>query len=339
MKKIDVDIAVIGAGPVGLFTVFEAGMAGYSCAVIDSLDETGGQLTALYPEKPIYDIPGHAHILAEDLIKNLEAQAAPFKPQYVMGDPVSTLTKHDDGHFTLIAGETTINAKSICLAAGGGMFAPRKPPLENIEYFEKTSVFYSVRGKNTYKDQNIVIAGGGDSAADWAVELAPIAQHIHVIHRRAEFRAAEETVKQLHNLNANGNVTIHTPCQLKALQGDNAQISSVTIADLDGIEKTIEADKLLCFFGIAPSLGPIVNWDLNMSKKTVDVDPTTMASNIDGICAVGDIAGYGHKLHLILTGFAESALAIKTLQHYMEPDKKFKVQFSTSKGVPTLPSE
>lgn len=335
MKKIMTDIAVIGAGPVGLFTIFEAGMAGYSCVVIDSLDEVGGQLSALYPEKPIYDIPGHANILAEDLIRNLKNQAAPFKPEYILGDPVSNLIKNKDGTFTLTAGENTITAKSICLAAGGGMFAPRKPPLENIEKFEKISVFYSVREKNTYKNQNIVIAGGGDSAADWAVELAPIAKHVHVIHRRAEFRAVEETVKQLHSLNNTGNVTIHTPYQLKALKGTNAQIEEITIADLDGAEQTIKADKLLCFFGISPSLGPIVNWELDMTKKTVNVDPTTMETNIKGICAVGDIAGYGHKLHLILTGFAESALAIKTLQHYMEPDKKFKVQFSTSKGVPS----
>tara|TARA_R110000868_G_scaffold218576_2_gene469104 strand:- start:32764 stop:33774 length:1011 start_codon:yes stop_codon:yes gene_type:complete len=334
MKNYETDIAVIGTGPVGLFTIFEAGMAGYSCVAIDSLDELGGQLSALYPEKPIYDIPGHPSILAQDLVHKLKEQAAPFKPEYLLGDAVSAFTQNEDGTFTLSVGENTVHAKSICLAAGGGMFAPRKPPLENIEEFEKMSVFYSVRGKHTYADQNVVIAGGGDSAADWAVELAPIAKHVHVIHRRAEFRAAEETVKQLNALNENGNVTIHTPCQLKALQGTQGQLTDITIADLDGNETNITADKLLCFFGISPSLGPIVNWGLDMNKKTVNVNPSTMETNIKGICAVGDIADYGHKLHLILTGFAESALAIKTLQHYMEPDKKFKVQFSTSKGVP-----
>ncbi|PPR17463.1 MAG: Ferredoxin--NADP reductase 2 [Proteobacteria bacterium] len=180
----------------------------------------------------------------------------------------------------------------------------------------------------------LVIAGGGDSAADWAVELAPLAKHVHVIHRRAEFRAAEETVNQLHSLAENGNVTIHTPCQLNAISGQNKKLETVTIADLDGNEKTLEASKLLCFFGISPSLGPIVNWGLDMNKKTVNVEPSTMATNIEGVAAVGDIAEYGHKLHLILTGFAESALAIKTLQTYMDPDKKFKVVYSTSKGVP-----
>lgn len=336
MKTFETDIAVIGSGPVGLFTVFEAGMAGYSCCVIDSLDEIGGQLSALYPEKPIYDIPGHPKVLAQELVQKLEAQAAPFKPEYVLGHAVSTFEKDENGHFTLTAGENTIKARSVCLAAGGGMFAPRKPPLDNIEQFEGESVFYAVRGKERFKDEVIVIAGGGDSAADWAVELAAIAKHVHVIHRRAQFRAAEETVKQLHDLAENGNITIHTPCQLKGLNGEGKKLEQVTIADLDGNETTIDASKLLCFFGISPSLGPVANWGLDMDKKVVNVDPTTMKTNIDGICAAGDIAGYGHKLHLILTGFAESALAIKTLQGYMDPDKKFKVQFSTSKGVPTI---
>lgn len=328
------DIAIIGAGPVGLFTVFEAGMAGYSCVVIDSLEDIGGQLTALYPEKPIYDIPGYPKVLAAELIENLKTQAAPFKPEYLLGHAVQTLDKNEDGSFTLTAGEHTIQARSICLAAGGGMFAPRKPPLENITAFENTSVFYAVRGKERFTDETLVIAGGGDSAADWAVELAPLAKHIHVIHRRAQFRAAEETVKQLLDLAENGNVTLHTPCQLKALQGNNDALSHITIADLDGEETTFEASKLLCFFGISPSLGPIVDWGLDMNKKTVNVDPSTMETNVNGICAVGDIAEYGHKLHLILTGFAESAIAIKTLQTYMDPDKKFKVVYSTSKGVP-----
>lgn len=329
------DIAIIGSGPVGLFTVFEAGMTGYSSVVVDSLEEVGGQLTALYPEKPIYDIPGHPKVLAEELITKLKDQAAPFNPTYLLGKPVDSFLKKEDGTFTLTAGENTIHARSICLAAGGGMFAPRKPPVENIEDYEGESVFYAVRGKERFKDETIVIAGGGDSAADWAVELAPLAKHVHVIHRRAQFRAAEETVSQLHSLAENGNVTIHTPCQLKAIAGQNKKIETVTIADLDGNEKTLEASKLLCFFGISPSLGPIVNWGLDMNKKTVNVEPSTMATNIEGVAAVGDIAEYGHKLHLILTGFAESALAIKTLQTYMDPDKKFKVVYSTSKGVPS----
>jgi thioredoxin reductase (NADPH) len=328
------DIVVIGAGPVGLFTVFEAGMAGYSCVVIDSLEDIGGQLTALYPEKPIYDIPGYPTVLAEDLVQKLHEQAAPFKPEYLLGHAVQTLDKNEDGSFTLTAGEDTVHARSICLAAGGGMFAPRKPPLENIIEFESSSVFYAVRGKERFKDETLVIAGGGDSAADWAVELAPLAKHVHVIHRRAQFRAAEETVKQLHDLAENGNITLHTPYQLKGLTGNSGILSHITIADLDGQETTFEASKLLCFFGISPSLGPIINWGLDMNKKTVNVDPSTMQTNIDGICAVGDIAEYGHKLHLILTGFAESALAIKTLQAYMDPDKKFKVVYSTSKGIP-----
>jgi thioredoxin reductase (NADPH) len=341
----ETDVAIIGAGPVGLFTVFEAGMIGYNATVIDSLDEIGGQLSALYPEKPIYDIPGFPSILAQDLINNLEKQAAPFKPKYFLGNPISDLVKNDDiiteggethhGGFTLKTGDQIIKAKAVCLAAGGGMFAPRKPPVENLEQFEGESVFYSVRGKERFTGQNVVIAGGGDSAVDWAVDLASIANHIHIIHRRNDFRAAEGTVQQMHKLVQEGKITIHAPAQLAKLNGEGKQLSEVIIADLEKNETTLKADALLCFFGIAPSLGPIVNWGLEMDKKTVEVNPETMETNIDGIVAVGDIAHYPAKMHLILCGFSESAIAMKAIQRTINPNKKFRVSFSTSKGIPT----
>lgn len=331
---IEKDIAVIGAGPTGIFTVFEAGMMGYSCAVIDSLEEIGGQLSALYPEKPIYDIPGYPHILANDLVKKLEEQAAPFHPEYILGNPVKELSG-EAGNFTLKAGDVTIKAKVVCIASGGGMFVPRKPPLENIDDFENTSVHYSVRGKDRFKDQTLVIAGGGDSAADWAVDLAPLAKHVHVIHRRAQFRAAEITVQNMHKLVEEGKITIHTPCQLAGLAGEDGQISQVTIADLDNNETTLDADHLLCFFGISPTLGPLEQWGLNVHKKKISVDPETMGTGVDGIVAIGDAVDYPAKLSLILTGFAESALAMKTAQSVIDPDKKFKVVYSTSKGIPS----
>ena len=334
MNLIEKDIAVIGAGPTGIFTVFEAGMMGYSCAVIDSLEEIGGQLSALYPEKPIYDIPGYPHILAGDLVKKLEEQAAPFNPEYVLGNPVSELSG-EAGNFTLKAGNTTIKAKVVCIASGGGMFVPRKPPVAGIEQFENTSVHYAVRGKDRFADQTLVVAGGGDSAADWAVELAPAAKHVHVIHRRAEFRAADVTVQKMYELVDAGKITIHTPCQLSAIDGNDGQLSRVTIADLDNNTKDLEADHLLCFFGISPTLGPLAEWGLNVTKKKISIDPETMATNVKGIVAIGDAVDYPAKLSLILTGFAESALAMKTAQSVIDPDKKFKVVYSTSKGVPS----
>ena len=328
------DIAIIGAGPAGLFAVFEAGMMGYSCAVLDSLDEAGGQLTALYPEKPIYDIPGHPKVLAGELVEKLQEQAAPFHPEYILGNPVESLQKEND-IWVLKTAENEVRAKVVIIAAGGGMFAPRKPPLVGLEDFEKTSIFYAVKNKAQYENKEIVIAGGGDSAVDWAVELAEKAKHIHVIHRRKDFRAAESTVQQMHALIEAGKITLHAPYQLSALHGENGTLSGVTLADLDGETKDIPADKLLCFFGIAPSLGPVAEWGLQSDGKKIHVNPETMETSEAGILAVGDIANYPAKISLILVGFAETAIALKTAQTIIDPDKKFKVVYSTSKGVPT----
>ena len=332
-KIIEKDIAIIGAGPTGIFTVFEAGMLGYSSVVVDSLEEIGGQLSALYPEKPIYDIPGYPTILAKELVDKLVEQAAPFDPVYILNEQADNLQKEGDT-FTFQAGDTTIKAKVVVIAAGGGMFVPRKPPMENIAEFEDKTVFYAVRDKSRFKDRIVTIAGGGDSAADWAVELAADAKQIHIIHRRAEFRAAEETVKQLHALEKEGKIIIHTPCQLHQLHGENGQLNKITIADLDQNTSEFETDDLLCFFGIAPNLGPLANWDLELKARKIIVNPETMQSSKEGILAVGDIASYPAKISLILTGFAEAAIATKTAQAIINPEKKFKVVYSTSKGVP-----
>ena len=329
------DIVVVGAGPVGLFMVFEAGFLGYSCAVVDSLPEIGGQLTALYPEKPIYDIPGYPTVLAGELVKQLAAQAAPFNPTYVLGNPVQTITRQDDGTFEVTAGPTTIHAKVIVIAAGMGVFTPRKPPLENITDFENTSLFYAVRGKDRFAGKTLVIAGGGDSAADWAVELAPHAAHVHVVHRRSSFRAADETIRQLTELGDAGKVTIHAPMQLAALHGEDGQLHRVMLADLEGNQKEVPADYLLCFFGMSPALGPIAEWEVSLNGKKVTVAPDTMSTNQPGILAIGDITDYPGKLDLILTGFAEAAIAAKTSQSIIDPDKKFKLVYTTSKGLPT----
>lgn len=328
------DIAIIGAGPVGLFTVFEMGMLGYKCALLDSLPEAGGQLQALYPEKPIYDIPGFPSVLAGDIVKHLMDQAAPFAPQYLLGEPVTSITG-EPNNFTLTAGDHTLHAKVIVIAAGAGVFAPRKPPLANLAQFENISVFYAVRNKQQYASHTVVIAGGGDSAADWAVELATLGAQVHVVHRRADFRAADATVQQLHSLAAAGKIIIHTPHQLHALHGEGAQLTQVDVADMDGKVTSLPATRLLCFFGLAPSLGPIANWNLNTTAKKVVVNPATMETTQPGILAVGDITEYPGKLDLILTGFAESAIAAKTAQGIINPEKKFRLVYTTSSGIPT----
>jgi thioredoxin reductase (NADPH) len=328
MKKTAVDIAIIGAGPSGLFMVFEAGFLGYRCAVIDALPQTGGQLTELYPEKPIYDIPGHPEILAGDLIKKLEQQAAPFAPTYLLGAPVQTLEKTEDG-FILETRNAQVTAKVVIIAGGNGMFTPRKPALENLDAFEETSLFYAVRDKEPFRNQEVAIAGGGDSAADWAVELASIARHVHVVHRRADFRAAEATVNKMRALVKEEKMTLHTQTQLHGLQGENGQLNSLTIADMDGKLTTLHASRLLCCFGLAPNPGPFASWGLKLDGKQIATDPITQKTNIDGILAIGDMARYEGKMGLILVGFAEAALAAKTAQSLIDPDKKFRLQYST----------
>ena len=335
MNVIEKDVAIIGAGPSGLFCVFECGFLGYSSVVIDSLPEIGGQLAALYPEKPIYDIPGIPKILAGELVNRLEEQNKPYNPMYLMGHPASDLKKENNGTFTLTVGEQTIKAKVIVIAAGGGMFSPRKPKLENLDPFENTSVFYAVKDKARFAKQEIVIAGGGDSAVDWAVELASVAKHVHVVHRRVDFRAAEATVQQMHALAESGKITLHTPFQPKEILGENGQMSGLKIVDLEKNETTLNATSLLCFYGMIPTLGPLDDWGLEMTPaRKIKVERETMQTGVPGVLAVGDIADYAGKISLILVGFAEAASAAKTAQSIIDPDKKFKLVYSTSQGVP-----
>ncbi len=335
---IQTDVVIIGAGPVGLFTVFECGMMKLRCHVIDALEQVGGQCSALYPEKPIYDIPAHPNILAGDLIKNLEAQAAPFNPTYHLGDQVETLRKLDapvDGyrwHVSTKKGED-IQAKIIIIAAGVGAFGPNKPPLDNIESYEETSVHYFVRWKETYKDKAVVIAGGGDSAVDWALSLSDVAKKVYVVHRRDKFRAAPDSVEKMRELHDQGKLELVTPYQLERLEGDQGQLESVIVKDLDGNERSLDADFLLPFFGLSMNLGPIAEWGLNLDKSHITVDPTTSETSEEGIFAVGDVATYDHKLKLILTGFAEAASAAHKARALVYPDDVFHFEYSTTSGV------
>lgn len=334
------DIAIIGAGPSGLFMVFEAGFMGYKTVVLDALPHIGGQLAALYPEKPIYDVPGFPKVLAGDLVANLQAQAAPFNPTYLLGEPVLTMDD-EGGAFTLHTASHTVHAKVVIIAGGGGMFTPRKPlGVEGLETFEASKhVHYAIRDKAKLAGQTLVIAGGGDSAVDWAVELAATAAHVHVVHRRPDFRAAEATVDAMQTLVNAGKITLHTPTQLAALEGTNGTLERVIIKDTEGHPTTLTANHLICCFGLAPNPGPFAKWGLATEGEGVDkgqlaVDRRTMQTSHPGILAIGDIAGYAGKVALILTGFAEAAVAAKQAQAIINPEKKFKVQYSTSKGVP-----
>ena len=328
------DIVIVGAGPAGLFSIFEAGMLKMKCHVIDTLETIGGQCTALYPEKPIYDIPAHPKVLASELIELLEAQAEPFHPVYHLNQQVQKIDKKNDGSFVVETSKNIkIECKAIIIAAGCGAFGPNRPPLENIEQFEGTSIFYSIRNKKEFIDKKVVIAGGGDSAVDWAISLAEIAQKIFVVHRRDKFRCAPESASKMKKLEGEGKIEMIIPFQLEGLEGNDSKLSHVIVKDFDNNIKKIEADYLLPFFGLAMELGPIANWGLNLNKNNIEVDRATMQTSQKGIYAVGDIATYSHKLKLILTGFAESASACHDIFKIAFPDQIYQFEYSTSKGI------
>jgi thioredoxin reductase (NADPH) len=330
------DVVIIGAGPVGLFTVFECGTLGLSVQVVDALDAVGGQCQALYPEKPIFDIPAYPRILAGDLIANLVAQGAPFVPTYHLGQQVVRLERRADGRFDLETSTgTRIDAGAVIIAAGAGAFGPNRPPMENLETYEASrAVQYFVARRADFAGKRLVIAGGGDSAVDWAISLSEVAEKISLVHRRDKFRAAPESLRQLSELAAAGKIEMVTPYQLHGLEGDGKNLSAVVVADLDGHQKSIPADVLLPFFGLAMTLGPIAEWGLNLMHNHIAIDPVTAATSVPGIYAVGDIATYDHKLKLILTGFAEAAGAAHAARAHLNPGKDFGFEYSTSRGVP-----
>ncbi len=328
------DVAIIGAGPVGLFAVFECGMVRLNCHVIDALDMTGGQCTALYPEKPIYDIPGFPQVMAADLIKNLEQQAAPFSPTFHLGQQVQKLNRVGDAWQIETSKGTKIECKAIIIAAGCGAFGPNRPPLAGIEQYEGKSVHYMVRAREDFRSKKIVIAGGGDSALDWAISLHDIAAKIYMVHRRDKFRGAPESVARLKQLTDAGKIELVVPYQLSALEGASGQIKNVILETLDGQKRSLEADCLLPFFGLSMELGPIADWGLNLDHNYISVDPATAATNQPGIFAIGDIAKYAGKLKLILTGFAEGAIAAHSAYKIINPNQELHFEYSTTKGVP-----
>lgn len=331
------DVVIIGAGPVGLFSIFECGMLRLKCHVIDALDTVGGQCAALYPEKPIYDIPAHPMITGAELVDNLEKQAAAFHPTYHLGQQVVGIQEQDESGKSWLVTTSLgheIHCQAIIIAAGVGAFGPNRPPLENIESFEGKSVFYYVKNRELFRNKNVVIAGGGDSAVDWALSLSELAAKIYVIHRRSKFRAAPESESRLHQLVTAGKIDLVVPYQLDALQGENGQLSKVTVKTLEGQERSLEADYLLPFFGLSMNLGPIATWGLGLDHHHIAINFQTAATNRPGIYAIGDIATYEHKQKLILTGFAEAAQAAHAIRRFLYPDEVIHFEYSTTKGAP-----
>jgi thioredoxin reductase (NADPH) len=331
---IDTDVAIIGAGPVGLFAVFECGMLRMKSVVIDALEAVGGQCTALYPEKPIFDVPAHPSIAGADLVAKLEEQAAPFAPTYLLGRRVERLQRDGDGLTLGTSAGDTIRCKAVIIAAGAGAFGPNRPPLDGLPGYEASgAVRYLVARREEFRGKRVVIAGGGDSAVDWALSLKDIAT-VTVVHRRPKFRAAPETAAQLDAAAARGEVEMAIPYQLHGLKGDGAKLEAVTLATLKGEERDIPADHLLAFFGLSMELGPIAEWGLGLDRNHIAVQPATCATNIDGVFAIGDIATYPGKLKLILQGFSEAAMAAHAIHPRVFPGEALHFEYSTTKGVP-----
>ena len=329
------DIAIIGAGPVGLFAAFQCGMLDMDCHVIDALPDIGGQCAALYPEKPIYDIAGLPEVKAGVLIDNLIKQAEPFSPTYHMAQQVISLIEDEQGTFHLVTDKgTEIKAKAVFIAAGPGAFGPNRPPLDGIEQFEHISLHYMVRNPCCFDDQTIIVAGGGDSALDWVNILAERTKKTYLLHRRDKFRGAPASVAQMEKYVQDGKIEKLVPYQLKAVSGADGQLNSVMIADMDGNSRDIACDHLLCFYGLNQNLGPIRDWDLGIDGYHITINPVTAETSRAGIYAMGDVATYDHKLKLIATGFGEAAQAAHHAYGIVNPGKALHFEYSTTKGLP-----
>ncbi len=328
-EVIEKDAVIIGAGPVGLFAVFELGLLDIGCALIDILDKPGGQCAELYPEKPIYDIPGYPEISGEGLVEKLMEQIKPFNPSFHLNRMVETLKRQPDGRFRLTtdAGETFV-AKVVVIAAGGGSFQPKRPPVPGIEAYEGSSVFYSVRRMEEFRDQDLLIVGGGDSALDWTLNLQPLAKSLTLVHRREEFRAAPDSVNKMRALLDEGKIRFALG-QVSGLKGEGGQLSGATVKGKEG-EVDVACTRMLPFFGLTMKLGPVADWGINLEENLIPVDTAKFETSEPGIFAIGDINTYPGKLKLILCGFHEAALMAQAAVHIVAPDKKVVFQYTTS---------
>lgn len=330
---IQTDILIIGAGPTGLFMVFEAGLLKLRCHIIDALPQPGGQLAELYPKKPIFDIPGYPSVGAGELVDNLMEQIKQFEPGFSLNEVAETIEKMDDGTFIVTTNRGTKHqAKAIAIAGGLGSFEPRKPELENIAKFEEKGVEYFVRNPEMFRDKRIVIAGGGDSALDWSIFLSEVASDVTLVHRRNEFRGALDSVEKVQELKKLGKINLMTPAEVVELHGDE-HLNAITI-ESEGEKQTIETDYLIPLFGLTPKLGPIGNWGLEIEKNAIKVNNALdYQTNIDGIYAVGDINTYPGKLKLILCGFHEATMACQSIYQRLNPGKKYILKYTTVSGI------
>src|SRR6201996_3524011 len=326
----ETDVAIIGAGPIGLFAVFELGLLDLKCHLIDILDRPGGQCTELYPEKPIYDIPGLPIVTGQELADRLMEQIKPFNPTFHLSQMAAALEKLPDGRFKLTTdGETEIIAPVVVVAAGGGSFVPKRPPIAGIDAYEGKSVHYAVRKMEAFRGKNVLIAGGGDSALDWTINLAPVAAKLTLVHHRDGFRAAQHSVNQMRELAAHGKINFEI-ASVKALHGSDGQLHAVTLANPEKKEWEHACDMFIPFFVLTIKLGPIANFGLNLTENLIAVDTAKVESTTPGIFAIGDINTYSGKLKLILSGFHEAALMAQAAFHIVKPNEKLRFQYTTS---------
>ncbi len=333
MVMINTDICIVGAGPVGLFAVFEAGLLKMRCHLVDVLPQPGGQLSEIYPQKPIYDIPGYPTIKAQELIDNLMEQIAPFKPGFTLGERVDRVERQEDGSLIVTTSDRTqIYCKVLVIAGGLGCFEPRKPEVEGLSYFEGKGVDYMVKDLEKYRDKEIVIAGGGDSALDWTIYLADIASKVTLVHRNETFRGAPDSSEKVFALAEQGRISLLLQSGVMGLRG-GGHLQEVIINGPDRTSKSVTADYFIPLFGLSPKLGPIAEWGLQVNKSAVEVDTLDYSTNVERIYAIGDINTYPGKLKLILTGFHEAAMMCQSAFRYVYPNQHLSFKYTTVNGV------
>lgn len=330
---IQTDICIIGAGPVGLFSVFEAGLLKMRCHLMDALPQVGGQLSEIYPQKPIYDIPGYPEVKAQELVDNLMKQIAPFSPTFTLGERVEEIERQEDKSFIVKTNDgTAVACKAIVIAGGLGCFEPRKPAIERLEDFEGKGVAYMVKDPEHFRDKQVVLAGGGDSALDWAIYLSDIAKSLTLVHRGDTFRGAPDSAEKVVHLAQQGRINLVLKSNIVKIDG-NGHLKEVHIANHENAISTLEADHLIPLFGLSPKLGPIANWGLNIEKSAITVNTTDYSTNVEGIYAIGDINTYPGKLKLILCGFHEAALMAQSAFKYVFPDQRLSFKYTTVNGI------
>ena len=331
---IKTDILIIGAGPTGLFTVFEAGLLKLKCHIIDALAQPGGQLAEIYPKKPIYDIPGFPEVMAGELVDNLLEQGKQFQPGFTLGERAETIEKQEDGSFIVTTNKgTQHHAPVVAIAGGLGSFEPRKPLIPNIHQFEDKGVAYMIKDPEVYRGKKVVIAGGGDSALDWSIFLADVADEVTLIHRRNEFRGALDSVEKVRELKMLGKINLVTPAEVVGLAGAD-ELEQVVIEHADKSQSTLEADAFIPLFGLSPKLGPIADWGLEIEKNAIKVDNALdYQTNIPGVFAIGDVNTYPGKLKLILCGFHEATMMCQSAYQIINPGKRYVMKYTTVSGV------